>query len=52
MKELIRTLTDTFSTSGNEDAIRNVILKEVRAAADDCRVDPLGNLIEIGRAHV
>ena len=45
MKELLKRLTDTFSTSGNEEAIRKVILKEVGDAADDCRVDALGNLI-------
>ncbi len=45
MKELLKRLTDTFSTSGNEAAIRSVILDEVRDAADDCRVDALGNLI-------
>ena len=45
MKQLLQTLTDTFSPSGNEDAIRAVILKEVKDAADECRVDALGNLI-------
>ncbi len=45
MKQLLQKLTDTFSPSGNEDAIRSLILKEVRDAADDFRVDALGNLI-------
>ena len=45
MKELLKRLTDTFSTSGNEEAIRKVILDEIGDAADDCRVDALGNLI-------
>ena len=45
MKQLLRKLTDTFSPSGNEEAIRSVILKEVKEAADECRVDALGNLI-------
>ena len=45
MKQLLRTLTDTFSPSGNEEAIRSVILKEVRESGDDSRVDALGNLI-------
>jgi tetrahedral aminopeptidase len=45
MKQLLRTLTDTFSPSGNEDAIREVILAEVESLADDIRVDALGNLI-------
>ena len=45
MKELIRTLTDTFSPSGYEDAIRAQVRKEIRGLADSVRVDPLGNLI-------
>jgi tetrahedral aminopeptidase len=45
MKELLKRLTDTFSTSGNEDAIRAVILQEVKGLADETRVDALGNLI-------
>jgi len=45
MKELLKRLTDTFSTSGNEDAIRSVILQEVKGFADETRVDALGNLI-------
>jgi endoglucanase len=45
MKELLQRLTETFSTSGNEEPIRLVILNEVKGFADDCRVDALGNLI-------
>ncbi len=45
MKELIQRLTDTFSPSGCEDAIRQVVRKEVKGAADEIRVDTLGNLI-------
>ena len=45
MKQLLQKLTDVFSPSGNEEAIRLVILNEVRDFADDCRVDALGNLI-------
>ena len=45
MKQLLQKLTDTFSPSGNEQAIRSVILKEVKDSADECRVDTLGNLI-------
>ena len=45
MKPLIRKLTDTFSPSGHEAAIRDVIRKEVRGLADEVSVDALGNLI-------
>ena len=45
MKSLIEKLTGTFSPSGYEDAIRDVIRKEITKLADDVRVDALGNLI-------
>ena len=45
MKELIKKLTETFSPSGYEDAIRKVILNEINTLADEFRVDALGNII-------
>ena len=45
MKKLIQTLTETFSPSGHEDAIREVILAEIKPLADEIRVDSLGNII-------
>ena len=45
MKQLIQKLTDTFSPSGFEDAIRAVIRSEIKEFADEIRVDALGNLI-------
>jgi tetrahedral aminopeptidase len=45
MKQLLQKLTDVFSPSGYEDAIRGVIRNEVKALADEVRVDALGNLI-------
>jgi putative aminopeptidase FrvX len=45
MKKLIQKLTETFSPSGYESAIREVIRGEVEALADEMRVDTLGNLI-------
>jgi endoglucanase len=45
MKQLLKTLTETFAPSGYEDAVREVILKEVKPLADEVRVDALGNLI-------
>lgn len=45
MKPLLKTLTETFAPSGHEDAVRKVILKEVKALADEVSVDALGNLI-------
>lgn len=45
MKQLIQKLTETFSPSGYESAIREVIRAEVKPFADTVRVDQLGNLI-------
>jgi endoglucanase len=45
MKQLLKTLTETYGPSGYEDAVRDVILKEVKPLADEIRVDALGNLI-------
>lgn len=45
MKQLIQKLTETFSPSGYEDAIREVILSEIKPLADEVRVDELGNII-------
>jgi endoglucanase len=45
MKPLIQKLTETFSPSGYESAIREVIRREVKPFADELRVDALGNLI-------
>ena len=45
MKPLIQKLTETFSPSGYETAIREVIRKEIKPLADEIYVDALGNLI-------
>jgi tetrahedral aminopeptidase len=45
MKQLIQKLTETFSPSGYETAIREVIRAEVSPLADEVRVDALGNLV-------
>jgi putative aminopeptidase FrvX len=45
MKNLIQKLTETFSPSSHESAIREMIRGEVEAFADEIRVDALGNLI-------
>lgn len=45
MKELLQRLTDVFSPSGHEEAVRAVIRKEIKGLADEIRVDALGNLI-------
>ena len=43
--ELLAKLTKTYSPSGNEGKIREVIADEIRAYVDDLAVDNMGNLI-------
>jgi len=45
MKTLLKKLTETFSPSGYEASIREVIRAEIEPLADEIRVDALGNLI-------
>lgn len=45
MKTLLKKLTETFSPSGYEAPIRDLIHAEIKDLADDIRVDALGNLI-------
>jgi len=42
---LLKKLTETFSPSGYESAIRDVIMAEIKDFAAEIRVDALGNLI-------
>lgn len=45
MKQLLKTLTETFGPSGYEENVRAIVRAEVESLADDIRVDVLGNLI-------
>jgi tetrahedral aminopeptidase len=45
MKSLIKKLVEATGPSGYEDEIRDIVKAEVAGAADEMRVDPLGNLI-------
>jgi len=45
MKPLLQKLTETFSPSGYESAVREVMRKKIEPLADEIRVDALGNLI-------
>ena len=45
MKKLLKTLTETFGPSGYEDAVRAVVMKEIKPLTDEIHVDALGNVI-------
>ena len=47
MKQLLKTLTESFGPSGYEDAIRKIVVTEVKPLADEVRVDALGNVIAL-----
>ncbi len=42
---LLKKLTDTYSPSGNEERIRNIIKEEIKGYVDEIKIDALGNLI-------
>ncbi len=44
MKKLLQRLTETPGPSGYEDAVRAIVRGEVKALADEVKVDALGNL--------
>ncbi|MDK2800528.1 MAG: hypothetical protein PWP27_1207 [Clostridiales bacterium] len=45
MIELLNKLTQCYGPSGNEEVIREFIIKEIKEYVDELVVDPLGNLI-------
>ena len=44
-KELLFKLINTLGPSGNEDNVRNLILKEIKSYVDTIKVDKMGNLV-------
>jgi len=45
MKALIQKFVEATGPSGYEDAVRDLVISEIKEYASDMRVDPLGNLI-------
>ncbi|MHA1865452.1 MAG: M42 family metallopeptidase [Candidatus Heimdallarchaeaceae archaeon] len=43
--DLLEKLISTFGVSGNEEAVRNIIMEEIKNHVDEVFVDKLGNLI-------
>lgn len=44
---LLEKLCNADGVSGNEDAVRNLILEEIKPYADDIRIDSMGNIIAL-----
>jgi len=49
--ELLKELSDAPGVSGNEKAVREVVLRHIEGHVDEHRVDALGNLIAVQRAR-
>ena len=49
---LLKELSEAFGVSGCEDEVREVIIEAIKEHVDDYRVDSLGNLIAIKKAHL
>ncbi len=46
---ILRELSEAYGVSGNEDAVRSILLDAVRNHVDDVGVDALGNLLTVKR---
>ena len=43
--DLLRRLSEASGVSGDEDAVRKIVLEEVRKITDQVRIDPMGSVI-------
>ena len=52
--DLLAALCNAVAVSGDEGAVRQIVLESIRRLADEVKVDALGNVlaVKIGRAHV
>ncbi|GAA5513195.1 putative aminopeptidase YsdC [Deinococcus carri] len=49
--DLLRQLSDLNGVPGQEDAVRDFVLRELEGLADEVRVDPLGNVIALKKGQ-
>ncbi|GAA5534670.1 putative aminopeptidase YsdC [Deinococcus aluminii] len=49
--DLLRQLSDLNGVPGNEDAVRDFVLRELEGLADEVRVDALGNVIALKKGR-
>lgn len=45
--KLLETLSNAIAVSGNEDAVRNIILEHIKPLVDEYEVDPIGNILAV-----
>lgn len=48
---LLKKLTEVHGVSGNEDAVRKLIIEEIKDYADEIKIDVLGNVIAMKNIH-
>lgn len=48
---LLKELTQAWGVAGRERAVREIVLRELEAVADQCSVDSLGNVIALKRGR-
>lgn len=49
MAELLKMLSETNGVSGNENAVRDIIIEKIKDHADEIHVDSMGNVIALKR---
>ena len=49
---LLEKLSNACAVSGDEGAVRKIVLDEIRAHADELRVDALGNVLAVRKAKI
>lgn len=47
---LLQRLSEAHGVSGHEEAVRAILLEEIRGRVDSCRIDRMGNLIAVKKA--
>lgn len=47
---LLERLSEANAVSGREEAVRAILLEEIRGRVDSCRVDRMGNLVAVKKA--
>ncbi len=50
--ELLARLSNAVSVSGDEGAVRKIVLEEVKHLADDLKIDALGNVLAVRKAKI
>lgn len=49
--KLLERLSEAVAVSGNESAVRRIVLEQVKPCADEVRVDALGNVLVTRKGH-